>query len=133
MNMFWRFHHAGMATASIDRALGRLSDVGIGEVTEFVDPLQGVRGMFVEIGDSRVELLEPIDGDETLAPWLEHGNRVYQIAFEVDDLDAEIEQARSNRVRIVREPLPAVAFGGRRVAFLMPLPGMLIELIETTN
>ena len=131
--MTWRFHHAGMATASIERALSRLSDVGVGDVTRFTDPLQGINGAFVEVGDSRIELLEPLGDDRTLEPWLEHGNRIYQVAFEVDDLDAEIERARTNRVRIVREALPAVAFDGRRVAFLMPLPGMLIELIESAD
>lgn len=131
--MSWRFHHTGIATSSVDRALNRLTDVGIGEVTEFVDSRQGVRGKFVAIGDSLLELLEPLDGDETLAPWLENGNRLYQIAFEVDDFDGEIDRARSKNLRIVREPLPAVAFGGRRVAFLMPIPGMLIELIESAS
>jgi methylmalonyl-CoA/ethylmalonyl-CoA epimerase len=131
--MTWRFHHTGLATSSVDRALSRLSDVGIGDITEFVDPLQGVRGIFVDVGDSRIEILEPLEGDDTLSPWLENGNRMYQIAFEVDDLDEEIERARSRKVRVVREPLPAVAFNGRRVAFLMPLPGMLLELIESAN
>ena len=45
----------------------------------------------------RLEILEPMDADETLSPWLTVGNRVYQIAFEVDDLDVELEDVRSKK------------------------------------
>lgn len=87
----------------------------------------------MELGDTLIELLEPLPGDETLLPWLQEGNRVYQIAFETNDLDRQLDEMRSRGVLVVREPLPAVAFDGRRVAFLMPLPGLLVELIEATQ
>ena len=102
-----------------------------GEEKDFVDPLQGIRGKFIEIGNMNLEILEPLDNDDTLSPWLTVGNRVYQIAFEVDDLDAELEKSRAQKIRIVREAQPAIAFEGRRVAFLMPAPGILVELIES--
>lgn len=102
-----------------------------GEAKDFADALQGIRGRFVEIGNMNLEILEPLDDDETLSPWLTVGNRMYQIAFEVDDLDAELEKARVQKIRIVREAQPAIAFEGRRVAFLMPAPGILVELIES--
>ena len=122
-----------MATESIQRARRRLEELETGDSTEFTDPLQGVKGMFLQVGDTRIELLEPLPGDTTLEPWLEHGNCVYQVAFEVDDLDGELELMRTRGVRLVREARPAVAFDGRRVAFLMPLPGMLVELIEAPS
>lgn len=127
----WRFHHVGIATNSIDSFSRRISDVSTGEAIDFADSLQGIRGRFVEIGNMNLEILEPLDDDETLSPWLTAGNRMYQIAFEVDNLDDEIEEARVQKIRIVREAQPAVAFEGRRVAFLMPAPGILVELIES--
>lgn len=127
----WRFHHVGIATDSIDSFSRRINDVSTGEAKDFADPLQGIRGRFVEIGNMNLEILEPLDDDDTLSPWLSVGNRIYQIAFEVDDLDAEIESARLQKIRVVREAQPAVAFEGRRVAFLMPAPGILVELIES--
>jgi methylmalonyl-CoA/ethylmalonyl-CoA epimerase len=127
----WRFHHVGIATNSIDSFSRRISDVSTGEAKDFADALQGIRGRFVEIGNMNLEILEPLDDDETLSPWLTVGNRMYQIAFEVDDLDAELEKARVQKIRIVREAQPAIAFEGRRVAFLMPAPGILVELIES--
>ena len=127
----WRFHHVGIATNSIDSFSRRIGDVSTGEAKDFADPLQGIRGRFVEIGNMNLEILEPLDDDDTLAPWLTVGNRMYQIAFEVDDLDAELERARLQKIRVVREAQPAIAFEGRRVAFLMPAPGILVELIES--
>lgn len=127
----WRFHHVGIATDSIDSFSRRINDVSTGEAKDFADPLQGIRGRFVEIGNMNLEILEPLDDDDTLSPWLSVGNRIYQIAFEVDDLDAEIESARLQKIRVVREAQPAIAFEGRRVAFLMPAPGILVELIES--
>lgn len=131
--MNWKFHHVGMATESVVRARARLNILGSETSSEFTDPLQGVKGVFVELGDTLIELLEPLPGDETLLPWLQEGNRVYQIAFETNDLDRQLDEMRSRGVLVVREPLPAVAFDGRRVAFLMPLPGLLVELIEATQ
>lgn len=127
----WRFHHVGIATDSIDSFSRRINDVSTGEAKDFADPLQGIRGRFIEIGNMNLEILEPLDDDDTLSPWLSVGNRIYQIAFEVDDLDAEIESARLQKIRVVREAQPAIAFEGRRVAFLMPAPGILVELIES--
>ena len=122
-----------MATESIQRARRRLEELDTGASIEFTDHLQGVKGMFLEVGDSRLELLEPLPGDTTLEPWLDQGNRLYQMAFEVEDLDREIALMKIRGVRVVREARPAVAFDGRRVAFLLPIPGMLIELIEAVS
>lgn len=127
----WRFHHVGLATESVSSFLKRFNDVEVSEILDFEDSLQGVHGKFVSVGDVVIEVMEPLNNDKTLEPWLLSGNRLYQIAFEVDDLDLELKGAREKRIRVVRDPHPATAFGGRRVAFLMPAPGLLIELIES--
>lgn len=129
----WRFHHVGIATRSVNAFEGRFVDISDKVENRFSDPVQGVSGHFVRVGDSLIEVLEPLGEDKTLEPWLSNGNRAYQIAFEVENINLEIDNARRDRIRIVREPHPAVAFGGRKVAFLMPVPGLLIELIEAES
>ena len=126
----WKFHHVGIATNSLETLATRMQDVSTDQFFDFVDPAQGVIGRFIEIGNMNLEILEALNDDNTLTPWLKDGNRVYQVAFEVEDLDLELDMARKKRIRIVRNAQPAVAFNGRRVAFLMPVPGLLIELIE---
>lgn len=126
----WRFHHVGIATSRQDVLVRRLSDLGFIQELEFDDPLQGVSGTFLLGGEMRVETLEPLGDSETLAPWLANGNRCYQIAFEVPNLEAALIFCGEQGARLVRSPVPSTAFGGRRIAFVMPFPGFLIELIE---
>ena len=48
-------------------------------------------------------------------------------------VNAAITEMKSARARMVVNPVPVVAFGGRKIAFLMQPNGMLIELIEAAH
>jgi Glyoxalase/Bleomycin resistance protein/Dioxygenase superfamily len=127
-----RFHHIGVATESIaqDEAVYRqLGYERDGE--EFLDPGQGVRGVFLVGPGPRLELLEPHEGSTTLEPWLRAGSRLYHQAYEVDDLDASLGSARKElRAHVLRAPMPAPAFRGRPVSFVVLRNRSVIELIQ---
>jgi methylmalonyl-CoA/ethylmalonyl-CoA epimerase len=127
-----RFHHIGVATESIVRDEDVYALLGYqreGEV--FLDAGQGVRGVFLVGPGPRLELLEPHEGSTTLEPWLRAGSRLYHQAYEVDDLDASLSLARRDlRTHVLRRPMPAPAFGGRPVSFLMLRNHSVIELIQ---
>ncbi|WP_296943252.1 VOC family protein [uncultured Massilia sp.] len=125
------FHHLGIACKSIEREEAVYASLGyVREGERFVDPLQGVRGSFMTGDGPRIELLENLPDSTTLAPWLAKGVRVYHMAYLADDFDAEVEVALRAGWKMMRAPLPAIAFGGARVCFLM-MPNMqLIELVE---
>lgn len=127
-----RFHHLGLACHDIEAECRHLEAMGYArEGQAFVDLRQGVRGMFVNGGGPRIELLQPEPaGDEgVLSAWLAHGIKLYHMAYLAPDLDAAIAALRKRRAKLLRAPTPAVAFGGRLVAFLM-LPNRLVcELI----
>lgn len=127
-----RFHHIGVAAESIARDEVIYAQLGYErDGDEFLDPGQGVRGVFLVGPGPRLELLEPYEGSATLDPWLRAGSRLYHQAFEVDDLDTALGSARREmRAHIIRAPMPAPAFGGRRVAFLLLRNSSLIELIQ---
>lgn len=127
-----RFHHIGVATKSIDREEETYRQLGYScEGSVFTDPVQGVRGMFVVGPGPRLELLEPYAGSTTLDPWLTVGSRIYHLAYEVDDCSAAISVAQKTlKAHVLRPPLPAVAFGGRLVVFLVLRNRSVIELIE---
>ena len=99
----------------------------------FEDPLQGVRGQFMAGQAPRVELLEPMPATPSgvLAPWLAQGIKLYHLGYRVADLPRAVEAMRGNRGKLVAGPLPAVAFGGRPIAFVMLPNRLLIELIAT--
>lgn len=96
----------------------------------FSDPVQGVQGCFLVHGSARIELLQNLPGANTLTPWLDAGIRMYHLAHEVPDIDAAVAWARSQRALVKVAPVAAVAFGGRRIAFVYFRAGFLLEFIE---
>jgi methylmalonyl-CoA/ethylmalonyl-CoA epimerase len=89
-----------------------------------------VSGRFLAGGGPRLELLIPLTSEGHLTPWLKSGVKLYHWAHETSDFEVELGRLRGEGAKVVVAPVPAVAFGGRRIAFLM-LPNMLLtELIE---
>jgi len=127
----FQFHHTGVACASIDDQLGLFGALGYApESAPFIDGLQGIRGVFLVGPGTRVELVEQLPGWSVLDSWLRLNVRLYHQGFLTDDLEGAMGRLRENGAVVVKPPTPAVAFGGRRIAFMM-LPGMLlVELVE---
>lgn len=128
------FHHVGVACSNIDREAALLEPLGYAaECDPFVDEKQGVRGVFIGRRTPRLELLEPLDDANggVLAPWLKEGTKLYHLAYETRDLAGRIERMRASRGKLVIPPIPAVAFGGREIAFVMMPNRLLIELIQS--
>lgn len=125
------FHHLGYACASLAKDRAQFEQLGYAlEGDAFVDPVQGVTGVFLIGPGPRVELLEDVPGSSTLKPWLDKGVRIYHFAYEVPDMDQALAWARTQRAITTVQPVPAVAFGGRRIAFVMLRTGLMLEFIE---
>jgi glyoxalase/bleomycin resistance protein/dioxygenase superfamily protein len=128
------FHHAGVACVNIEAELAQLAPLGyVAEGLPFVDPRQGIRGQFASGANPRLELLETLEGPEgaggALAPWLRSRVKLYHLAYETANLDAAIAAQRASGAKLVVKPVEAVAFQGRKVAFVMLRNRLLIELI----
>lgn len=130
-----RLHHVAYAVASIEAHIERfvtplVEPVHITEPVE--DPLQSVRVCFVTVpGGALIELVEPLGPDSPVRVFL--GDRrggLYHVCYEVDDLDAAVHKFRSIRCLLLTKPMPAIAFGGRRIAFLLTPERDLVELLE---
>lgn len=129
-----RFHHVGYAVANIEAYLrdflvplfspSRVSD-------SITDPLQQVRVCFVEMqGGTVIELVEPLGERSPVHTYI--GSRrggLYHLCYEVEDLDAEVSRFRKKGCLPISAPVPATAFGGRRIVFLMTPQHDLIEFI----
>jgi methylmalonyl-CoA/ethylmalonyl-CoA epimerase len=126
-----RFHHLGFATKALADDVHVYGLLGYApEGSEFIDQRQGVRGRFLVGQGPRLELLEPLSGSEVLSPFLRRGVKCYHHAYEVECLDTSLSAFRAMRALVVREPVPAVAFDGRRIAFVMLPNAWMVELIE---
>lgn len=131
-----KINHLGIATKGIDEALKFWSDaLGLENVhTEIVED-QKVRVAMLPIGESRVELLEPISDDSPISKFLEkRGGGIHHLAVETDDIAASLRQLKDSGVRLIDEN-PRVGAEGCLVAFVHPSStgGVLLELVQTSK
>lgn len=125
------FHHVGLACKSL--AQERSVHLALGFVDEgpvFEDPVQRIRGQFLLHGTFRIELLEPLGEDSPLGGYLKRGIKMYHQAFLVKDIRAAIAELTAGGSFLLVGPVPAVAFGGRNIAFLAMPGALIVELIE---
>ena len=128
-------HHVGFVVANIETAMpGFLRSLAAewdGQV--FHDPLQKVRVAFLatRAQDPLIELVEPAGDDSPVSRFLqERGGGLHHVCYEVAHLEEELIAFRSRGASIAKRPLPAVAFGGRRIAWVITSEKLLVELLE---
>ena len=128
-----KIDHLGIAIKSIDAGekfwTGAL---GMGcEGSETVAQ-QGVTTAFFPVGESEVELLEPISEESPVAKFLaKRGEGIHHIALQVDDIEAALAELKEKGVRLIDES-PRYGAGGAKIAFIHPQStgGVLVELCE---
>ncbi|MDQ2920268.1 MAG: methylmalonyl-CoA epimerase [Acidobacteriota bacterium] len=125
--------HIGIATHQIDEALALWRDVLGLEIDSMEDVAeQGVRVAMLPIGESHIELLEPLSAETPVGKFLaKRGPGVHHIAIRVTDIRASLTQLREKGVRLIDET-PRVGAGGCLVAFVHPSSanGVLLELVQ---
>jgi methylmalonyl-CoA/ethylmalonyl-CoA epimerase len=128
----YRIDHLGVAVASIEEALGVYRALGLAPSRREEVPGQKVATVFLPLGESRIELLEPTSADSPIAKFLDRrGPGIHHVCFAVDDLDAALADLSAKGFRLIHAaPVPGA--DGKRVAFLHPEAGrgVLIELSE---
>lgn len=130
-----KFRHLGVAVATLDPAIDmyfRLFDYKLFS-GPYDDPIQKVSVCFLRgqsADDSEIELIAPLTEDSPLKSFLKRGGGAYHMCFEVPDLAATIPSMVSQGCRLLAEPSPAVAFSGRRIAWIHTPNLQLIELLE---
>jgi len=132
-----RFHHLGYAVSDIGRYLEDFVKPLLSplRVTEPVaDPIQRVTVCFVHLpGNAVIELVEPLGEASPLRSIIGSARGgLYHVCYEVDDLNVELTRFRSRGCLALGKPVPAAAFGGRRIVFLLTPQRDLIELLEST-
>ena len=119
--MLQKIDHLGIAVRSLDEAVGYY-EKALGVMCKGREevPSQGVRVAFFMVGDVRLELIEPTSGDSAVSKYLEkNGEGLHHVAFETDDIMAQLQKARDAGCRLVNE-IPIEGAGGKQVAFLHP-------------
>ncbi len=128
-------HHLGFVVKSIsdvaEEFAASISARWDGEITH--DPIQRVRVAFVKPADLRnpvFELVEPASEASPVSNFLKKGGGLHHVCYEIDDLESGLSEARSAGLITIATPAPAVAFGGRRIAWVCSKRRLLVELLE---
>jgi methylmalonyl-CoA/ethylmalonyl-CoA epimerase len=117
------FHHVAIAVASIE-------DCGFTNIRVFEDPIQNVSVAFLECGGCRIELVAPRSTEGPVSGALKRRQKLLHMCFEVEDLDKSVAFATSRGFTCIADPVPAIAFGGRKIAWLYERQYGLFELLE---
>lgn len=136
--MIWmnKVDHIGIAVNSIDKSIQYYIDtlglklLAIEEVTN-----QKVRVAFIDAGNIKLELLEPLGEEGPIANFLKkRGEGVHHIAFGVSDIRTRMAELEEKGVQLLSDE-PKQGAGGAEVAFLHPKSsfGVLYELCEKSN
>ncbi|WP_164668676.1 methylmalonyl-CoA epimerase [Virgibacillus doumboii] len=125
--------HIGIAVNSIDEVLAFYTDtLGLElEGVEAVDS-EGVKVAFIKIGESRIELLEPLNDASAIHQFInKNGEGIHHIALEVDDIDERLSMMKTEGIRLVNDE-PKQGAHDSRIAFIHPKAanGVLFEICQ---
>jgi methylmalonyl-CoA epimerase len=126
-------HHISIATNNIAahrEILRQLFDVDSESIES--NPASKVALSFMDFGNTKIELIEPLDNDSAISNFLEkRGPGIHHICIQVENLDRALDELRLKNVRLIDQK-PRIGAGGARIAFIHPesAGGILIELEE---
>ena len=124
--------HLGIAVKSLAAAKGIYEKLGLTISAEEVVESEQVRLVMVPVGETRLELLEPLSDKSPIAKFIaKRGEGLHHVSLRVPDLAAAVERLKKDGVRLVSEEMK-VGAGGHRFVFVHPSSagGVLLELVE---
>lgn len=127
-----KIDHLGIAVRSIEQALA-LYETQLGMQVTLRETVEHekVHVAMLPAGDSRIELLEPMNAESTIARFIDkRGEGLHHVAMRVPDLPAAVERLKAAGSRILNEPRTGA--GGHLYVFVHPSSagGVLLELIQ---
>jgi len=131
--MIGKLNHVAFAVPDLSAAATVYRDTLGARVSEAEAlPEHGVTVVFVDLGNTRVELMEPLGEDSPITGFLEKNptGGMHHVCYEVDDIIAARDKLKDQGVRVLGDGEPKTGAHGKPVLFLHPkdFAGTLIEL-----
>ena len=131
--MIGRLNHLAIAVKDIAAATAVYRDTLGGDVSEAVpQPDHGVTTVFVNLPNTKIELLEPLGADSPIAKFLDKNadGGIHHVCYEVDDIIAARDKLVADGARVLGGGEPKIGAHGKPVLFLHPKDfcGTLVEL-----
>ena len=125
--------HVGVAVEDIEAALAVYRDgLGMALVHRETVSEQGVDAALLDVGDSHIELLQPLGPDTTVGKFLaRRGPGLHHVAYRVTSVADTLSALSAAGVRLIDER-PRTGIRGSQVAFLHPAStgGVLTEIVQ---
>ena len=131
--MLGRLNHVAIAVPDIAAASAMYRDtLGATVTAPQLLPEHGVTVVFIELGKTKVELLEPLREASPIAAFLARNpaGGMHHVCYEVDDIIAARDRLKSSGARVLGDGEPRIGAHGKPVLFLHPkdFQGTLVEL-----
>ena len=131
--MIGRLNHVAIAVPDLEAAAARYRETLGAKVSAPQDePDHGVTVVFVELPNSKIELLQPLGADSPIAKYLEKNptGGMHHLCYEVDDILAARDRLKADGARVLGDGEPKIGAHGKPVLFLHPKDfcGTLVEL-----
>ena len=131
--MIGRLNHVAIVTPDLEAAASVYRDTLGAKVSEATDmPEHGVTTVFVELPNTKIELLVPLGEDSPIAKFLEKNpsGGMHHICYEVDDIIAARDKLIAAGARVLGDGEPRIGAHNKPVLFLHPkdFVGTLVEI-----
>lgn len=131
--MIGNLNHVAIAVPDMEAAANQYRDVFGADVSEPMDlPEHGVTTVFVNLPNTRIELLHPLGNDSPVARFLENNpaGGIHHVCYEVADIGLAAEKLVRKNMRILGDGKPRIGAHGKPVLFVHPkdAQGTLVEL-----
>lgn len=131
--MIGRLNHVAIAVKDLAAATALYRDTLGAHVSQpLPQPEHGVTVVFVELPNTKVELLEPLGADSPVGKFIERNpdGGIHHICYEVDDIIAARDRLKDSGARVLGTGEPRIGAHGKPVIFLHPkdFTGTLVEL-----
>jgi len=131
--MIGKLNHVAVAVPDLATAAALYRDaLGAKVSAPLALPAHGVTTVFVELPNSKIELLEPLGDESPIAAFVRRNpsGGIHHVCYEVGDLEAACRQLRARGMRILGDGEPSIGAHGKPVVFVHPKDalGTLIEL-----
>ena len=134
--MLDKINHIAIAVPNLAEASAQWkARLGVVPSPPLPQPEHGVSVVFIDLGNSKIELLEPLGTESPIARFLEQNPQggVHHICFEVADIMAARDHLTENGARVLGDGAPKIGAHGKPVLFIHPkdMSGTLIELEQS--
>ncbi len=131
--MIGRLNHVAIAVRNLEASAAVYrATLGAKVTTPDTLPEHGVRVVFVELPNTKIELLEPLGATSPIAKFLEKNpdGGIHHVCYEVDDILAARDRLKAEGARVLGNGEPKIGAHGKPVLFLHPKDfcGTLVEL-----